>query len=315
MAKVGTNLKKAILYLEMNEVVGIPTETVYGLAGNGLNDLAISKIFQVKNRPFFDPLILHTHSFAEIEKYTINVPAKAKLLVDAFIPGPLTLLLPKVSSIPDLVTAGLPNVAFRIPNHPLTLELLKQLPYPLAAPSANPFGYVSPTTAAHVNQQLGSKIPYILDGGSCDIGLESTIIGFDNEKVIVYRKGGISIEAIEEVVGKVIVQTHSDSNPAAPGMLKSHYAPNKKVVIYENSIQQDLKNTGAIVFDRAIEGIPIENQIFLSKSADLNEAARNIFGHLRLIENFNIDKIYVQLVPETGLGRAINDRIRRAAAE
>ena len=315
MAKVGTNLKKAILYLEMNEVVGIPTETVYGLAGNGLNDLAISKIFQVKNRPFFDPLILHTHSFAEIEKYTINVPAKAKLLVDAFIPGPLTLLLPKVSSIPDLVTAGLPNVAFRIPNHPLTLELLKQLPYPLAAPSANPFGYVSPTTAAHVNQQLGSKIPYILDGGSCDIGLESTIIGFDNEKVIVYRKGGISIEAIEEVVGKVIVKTHSDSNPAAPGMLKSHYAPNKKVVIYENSIQQDLKNTGAIVFDRAIEGIPIENQIFLSKSADLNEAARNIFGHLRLIENFNIDKIYVQLVPETGLGRAINDRIRRAAAE
>lgn len=315
MAKVGTNLKKAILYLEMNEVVGIPTETVYGLAGNGLNDLAISKIFQVKNRPFFDPLILHTHSFAEIEKYTINVPAKAKLLVDAFIPGPLTLLLPKVSSIPDLVTAGLPNVAFRIPNHPLTLELLKQLPYPLAAPSANPFGYVSPTTAAHVNQQLGSKIPYILDGGSCNIGLESTIVGFDNEEVIVYRKGGISIEAIEEVVGKVIVQTHSDSNPAAPGMLKSHYAPNKKVVIYENSIQQDLKNTGAIVFDRAIEGIPIENQIFLSKSADLNEAARNIFGHLRLIENFNIDKIYVQLVPETGLGRAINDRIRRAAAE
>ena len=315
MAKVGTNLKKAILYLEMNEVVGIPTETVYGLAGNGLNDLAISKIFQVKNRPFFDPLILHTHSFAEIEKYTINVPAKAKLLVDAFIPGPLTLLLPKVSSIPDLVTAGLPNVAFRIPNHPLTLELLKQLPYPLAAPSANPFGYVSPTTAAHVNQQLGSKIPYILDGGSCNIGLESTIVGFDNEEVIVYRKGGISIEAIEEVVGKVIVKTHSDSNPAAPGMLKSHYAPNKKVVIYENSIQQDLKNTGAIVFDRAIEGIPIENQIFLSKSADLNEAARNIFGHLRLIENFNIDKIYVQLVPETGLGRAINDRIRRAAAE
>ena len=315
MAKVGTNLKKAILYLEMNEVVGIPTETVYGLAGNGLNDLAISKIFQVKNRPFFDPLILHTHSFAEIEKYTINVPAKAKLLVDAFIPGPLTLLLPKVSSIPDLVTAGLPNVAFRIPNHPLTLELLKQLPYPLAAPSANPFGYVSPTTAAHVNQQLGSKIPYILDGASCNIGLESTIVGFDNEEVIVYRKGGISIEAIEEVVGKVIVQTHSDSNPAAPGMLKSHYAPNKKVVIYENSIQQDLKNTGAIVFDRAIEGIPIENQIFLSKSADLNEAARNIFGHLRLIENFNIDKIYVQLVPETGLGRAINDRIRRAAAE
>ncbi len=227
MAQIGTDVAAAKALLEAGNVVGIPTETVYGLAGNALDPDAVLTIFRVKNRPSFDPLIVHTDAISKLDHFVTHIPEPVRRLAEAFWPGPLTLLFPKRDLIPDLVTAGLPAVAIRIPRHPLTLSLLRSLDFPLAAPSANPFGYISPTTAQHVADQLGNQVPYILDGGSADIGLESTIIGVENNQLTVFRLGGMALEQIEAVAGPVAVRTHSTSNPAAPGMLSSHYAPRK----------------------------------------------------------------------------------------
>ncbi len=231
MAIIGKSIQEAITLLKANEVIGFPTETVYGLAGNAFSAEAVTKIFEVKNRPTFDPLIVHTSSIERISDFVREIPVKAQLLAEKFMPGPLTLLLPKKENISDLVTAGLETVAVRIPSHLLAFELLRNLDFPLAAPSANPFGYISPTSAQHVDNQLGSKIKYILDGGECMVGIESSIIGFIGDEIIVYRKGGLAIEDIESVVGKVQIQEHSSSNPQAPGMLKSHYAPKSQLSI------------------------------------------------------------------------------------
>lgn len=314
MALIDKNIEIAIDFLQSGEVVGIPTETVYGLAANALNINAVTKIFQVKNRPTFDPLIIHTSSIDRITDYVKHLPDKAQLLARMFMPGPLTLLLPKKEIIPDLVTSGLENVAVRIPKHDLTLELLKKLDFPLAAPSANPFGYISPTTAQHVDNQLGSKIKYILDGGECGVGIESTIVGFIEDEVIVYRKGGLSIEAIEEVVGKVKIQAHSTSNPQAPGMLKSHYSPRKKFIISDEVYPQNMK-TGYLGFKDYKVDIPIENQLLLSPKGDFAEAAKNLFAYLRQLDNMDVEVIYGEYLPEKDLGRAINDRLRRATVQ
>lgn len=313
MAEIGTNINRAKELLSNNSLVAIPTETVYGLAGNALNEEAILKIYSTKNRPKFDPLIAHTHSLEEVKKIAVEFPEKAEKLAKIFWPGPLTLLLNKNESVPDLLTSGLDKVAIRIPDHVLTLELLKKLDFPLAAPSANPFGYVSPTSAEHVERQLGKKVPYILDGGECKIGLESTIVGFENELPIVYRLGGISIEEIEEVIGKVDIKTNNSSDPLAPGMLKSHYSPGRKIVM--GDIESNLSNVerstvGVISFS---ENFDVENQFILSPKRDLKEAAKNIFKALRQMDDPNIDQIFAEYLPETGLGRAINDRLRRAS--
>jgi L-threonylcarbamoyladenylate synthase len=318
MAIIGSDIQQAKLFLSKSEVVGIPTETVYGLAGNAFDIEAVSKIFEVKNRPTFDPLIVHTNSIERLREFVQYIPEKAQLLAQKFMPGPLTMLLPKHSSIPDLVTSGLDTVAVRIPNHPLTLALLAELDFPLAAPSANLFGYISPTSAQHVAQQLGDKIPYILDGGECQVGIESTIVGFENEEVIVYRKGGLAIEEIEKVVGKVQVISHSSSNPKAPGMLKSHYAPRKEMFILDNN---NLKNEtqkeriGYLAFKKYNLDLPQNNQLILSESGSYREAAKNLFAYMRQLDAMDIDKIYVELLPEQDLGIAINDRLRRAAVK
>lgn len=301
--------------LENGEVVGIPTETVYGLAGNALNEDAILKIYSVKNRPKFDPLIAHTNSLEKITSLVNEIPSKANQLANAFWPGPLTILLNKKSLVPDLLTSGLDRIAVRIPHHPLTVKLLSELDFPLAAPSANPFGYVSPTSAQHVEDQLGEKIQYILDGGPCHIGLESTIVGFDAEDVIVYRLGGTKVEAIEEIVGKVKIQVNESSNPAAPGMLKSHYSPGRKMIIghiSENLKELNPESTGVLSFKETYS-VPESNQAVLSPTGDLDEAARNIFAALRKMDQSHIDVILAEFVPQEGLGKAINDRLRRAA--
>lgn len=315
---IGKDIRTAKKYLEEGETVGIPTETVYGLAANALNDDAVLKIFSVKNRPHFDPLIAHTHSKEEIKKFVKDVPAKAEALINAFMPGPITLLLKKNAVIPDLVTSGLDTVAIRIPNHPLTLELLKQLDFPLAAPSANPFGYISPTTAQHVFDQLQNKIPYILDGGATTVGVESTIIGFEGDEAIVYRLGGLAVEDIEKVIGKVRINTNEGSNPKSPGMLKSHYAPRKNLTIRQfddlTIEQTGNKKTGVIAFNKYVEGIDKGNQILLSPSGDLNEAAKNLFAAMRKLDASDVEAIYSIPFPDEGLGRAINDRLKRASA-
>ncbi|WP_370089499.1 L-threonylcarbamoyladenylate synthase [Ekhidna sp.] len=317
MAEIGIDIAKAKQLLESNELVAIPTETVYGLAANALSEDAIVKVYTTKNRPKFDPLIAHVDSLEKVEALTKNVPEKAKVLASQFWPGPLTILLDKKPNVPDLLTSGLGRVAVRIPNHPLTLELLSQLDFPLAAPSANPFGYVSPTTAKHVDDQLGEKINYILDGGKCNVGLESTIVGFEGEDAIVYRLGGTKVEAIEQAIGAVNVNVNMSSNPAAPGMLKSHYSPGRKMIIGDisaNLSKLDKTTTGVISFRDSFD-VPKTNLSVLSESGDLEEAARNIFSSLRLMDQKHIEVVLAEYVPKEGLGRAINDRLRRAAAE
>lgn len=314
---IGNDVQVAGEYLTSGEVVGIPTETVYGLAGNALNEAAIVKIFSVKNRPYFDPLIVHVASTQEIEKYCHPLPEQAYWLAHSFLPGPLTLLLPKKKLIPDLVTAGLPNVAIRVPAHPMLKVLLEELDFPLAAPSANPFGYISPTTAQHVEAQLGNKIPYILDGGPCAIGLESTIIGWEAEQPVVYRKGGLPVEKIEAVIGKVEVRQHSSSQPAAPGQLKSHYAPAAPLKL--GNLQEMItcykgKRIGLLSLCGVYPDIPQILQVKLSMTCDLNEAARNFFSAMRYLDGLDLEVILAEWMPEEGLGRAINDRLRRAAA-
>ncbi len=313
---IGRDLQYAIELLKADQLVAIPTETVYGLAGNALNVEAVSQIFAVKNRPSFDPLIVHTSSLERLQTFVTDFPKNALLLAEAFMPGPLTLLLPKKELIPDLVTAGSPLVALRIPQHPLTLALLQQLDFPLAAPSANPFGYISPTTAQHVVQQLGQKIPYILDGGACDIGLESTIVGFEQEKVIIYRKGGIPMEAIESLVGKVELKPHSTSNPQAPGMLQSHYAPRVPLILGDIEKLLELhkgKKIGILSFQKIFPQTSPYHLITLSPTGNFAEAARNLFAGMRYLDSLDLDVMVAELLPEEDLGRAINDRLRRAS--
>jgi len=313
MAEVGIDTKKAVHLLEQGELVAIPTETVYGLAGNALNKQAVTKIFTVKDRPQFDPLIVHVADLKSAKEFVTEIPSVAHTLVDKFWPGPVTLVLKKKKIIPDLVTAGLETVGIRCPDHPLTLQLLKKLSFPLAAPSANPFGYVSPTKAEHVEEQLGSKIQYILDGGTCSVGIESTIVGFENNEPVVYRLGGLSLEHIESTIGKIRVMTHSTSNPKAPGQLLSHYSPAKKVFL--GSIEELLQTypahlAGILTFQKDFNS-PF--QFVLSPSGSLEEAAQNIFEALRSFDKLPVDVILAERVPDTGLGRAINDRLQRAA--
>jgi L-threonylcarbamoyladenylate synthase len=303
--------------LREGNLVAIPTETVYGLAANALDIKAVAKIFEAKNRPTFDPLIIHTDSIEKIKSWVTDFPEKAQQLAQHFWPGSLTLLLPKAAIIPDLVTSGLDRVAVRIPNHPLTLSLLEKLDFPLAAPSANPFGYISPTKAEHVTAQLGDKVSLVLDGGSCEVGIESTIVGFEQEKTIIYRLGGISVEAIEQIVGAVEVRPHSSSNPNAPGMLESHYAPRKPFCLDKEKLKQyPSERVGVLAFSQTLENIPLENQKILSPNGSYWEAAQNLFALMRELDEMpHIEVIFAELLPEENLGRAINDRLRRASAK
>jgi len=316
MAEIGTDIEKAASLLRRGKLVAIPTETVYGLAGDAFNEAAVLSIFEAKNRPQFDPLIVHSSGIEWVKEHVAEIPQIARRLMDEFWPGPMTLVLPKKDIVPDLVTSGLDNVAVRVPSHPMTQKLLHKIDFPLAAPSANPFGYVSPTTAQHVNDQLGDKIDYILDGGPTKVGLESTIIGFEDGKPIVYRLGGLSIEVIEDLIGSVEVTLNQSSDPKAPGMLKSHYAPGKPLYFGnpgEMITEFEGKRIGFLGFMTRLEFLPPDRQLILSPHGDLHEAAVNLFAFMREFEKFPVDLILAERLPEIGLGKAINDRLRRAA--
>ena len=320
MAEIGKDIIKSAALLASGQLVAIPTETVYGLAANALDEKAVLQIFKSKNRPRFDPLIVHLASIDQVYDYVENIPDELKALAEVFWPGALTLLLPKKDIIPDLVTSGLGKVGVRVPNHPLTRSLLELLDFPLAAPSANPFGYISPTSASHVQHHLGKKLAYILDGGLCEVGLESTIVGMEQGQVIIYRLGGVSVGAIEEVVGRVLILPQSSSNPQSPGMLKSHYAPKKPMVLgdLDELMQQyQLEKGGFAIlsFKRSFPEVPASNQVTLSSSGDYDEAARNLFSAMRTLDETNASLILAEELPEIHLGKAINDRLRRAAAK
>ncbi len=315
MAVISKSISDAASHLSKGHLIGIPTETVYGLAGNALDPDVVINIFKVKERPSFDPLIVHTDSIGKAKSFIKAFPEEALRLADHFWPGPLTIVLPKRNIIPDIVTSGLENVAIRIPNHDLTLELLTQLDFPVAAPSANPFGYVSPTSAEHVNEHLGEKIPFILDGGPTRIGIESTIVAFIEGKKKVLRLGGVPLESLERVSGLFEIELNQSSNPQAPGMLEGHYSPKKKLLLGDIKAQLDQygsENVGILSLNRTYDQVNPEFQIQLSTSGDLNEAAKNLFASMRKFDSMPVDLILAEEVPDTGLGRAINDRLRRA---
>jgi L-threonylcarbamoyladenylate synthase len=313
---ITTNLDLAKNALNSNEIIAIPTETVYGLAGNAYSEEAIGKIFALKKRPLYNPLIVHIKSAEFLTKVACDIPELAIKLANDFWPGPLTLVLKKQAFIPDLVTAGKNTVAIRVPNHPLALNLLDQLEFPLAAPSANPFGSISPTSALHVYHYFKDDVGIILDGGECEKGIESTIIGFENNQPVVYRLGSLSIEDIESKIGKVFTKTNNDTAPIAPGMLSRHYAPLTDTYLtndIEKLIQsyQD-KKIGLLLFHRQIKNTHVEHQEILSKSRNLKEAAKNLYAALHRLDKLNLDMIIAERLPDVGIGKTLNDKLQRA---
>jgi L-threonylcarbamoyladenylate synthase len=311
---IGQDIETAAAYLRREELVAIPTETVYGLAGNALSETAVLRIYEAKNRPRFNPLILHVPDIDSIEKYA-DMDVVSLQLAQAFMPGPLTLLLPKKNVVPELVTAGSAKVAIRIPDHALTRSLLRTVGFPLAAPSANPSGYVSPTTAAHVLQGLNGKIPYILDGGACQVGVESSIAEVTGNEMILHRAGGVTAEMIRSITGMTFV-THSHAGtPATPGQLKSHYATH--IPLYKGNMRELMeqfhdKKMAVISFTQSYPVAAGSVLFVLSPAGDMNEAARELFSTMRKIDSMDVEVILAEDFPEQGIGRAINDRLNRA---
>ncbi|CUT03855.1 L-threonylcarbamoyladenylate synthase [Candidatus Chrysopegis kryptomonas] len=310
------NIKLAGSIIKKGGLVAFPTETVYGLGADALNPYAVAKIFEVKNRPKFDPLIVHISKFNWLEKLTEKIDEQALKLIEKFWPGPLTLVLPKSEIVPDIVTAGLKSVAIRMPSHPVALALIDSAETPISAPSANPFGYISPTTADHVEKQLGDKIDLILDGGKCPIGVESTVLSLLDEPTIL-RPGGLPIEEIEKVIGKVKIQTKSEKI-LSPGQLQTHYSPRTPVKIFssiEEILDKRIENAGILLFKKYDFEVKAKHVEILSEKGDLVEAASNLFSALHRLDEAGVDVIYAQEVPEVGLGIAIMDRLRKASGK
>ena len=290
--------------LRSGALVAFPTETVYGLGADARNDRAVARIFEAKSRPRFNPLIVHLPSI-EAAKILVEWSDTANILARAFWPGPLTVVMPlrKGHGLSPLVTAGLSTLAIRLPAHPVAQALLAAFDGPIAAPSANPSGQISPTTAAHVSQGLAGRIDAILDGGACDVGLESTIVGLADTPTLL-RPGGLPTEAIARALGAPLAD-HDGDALTAPGQMASHYAPDAQVRLNATSLQD-----GEVLLGFG----PVECDLNLSRAGDLVEAAANLFGHLHALDALGAGTIAVSPIPETGLGRAINDRLRRAAA-
>jgi len=316
------DIKDAAKRLKNGQIVAFPTETVYGLGANAFDLHAVARVFEAKQRPSFDPLIVHVADVDGVQAVTHGFCETARRLAEQFWPGPLTLVLPKTDAVPDLVTSGLPGVGIRIPQHPVAQLLLAEVGSPVAAPSANPFGGVSPTTAQHVMQGLNGRIDAILDGGPCAVGLESTVISLMDEKPVVLRLGGLPLEAIEEVVGPLALAVadpeQPDSAQPAPGMLSRHYAPETPVRIVEAdtrlAVDRGGRRFGLLTWGSEREHedqfIAIER---LSGTDDLTECAANFFAALRCLDAGNPDVIIARRFPDRGLGRALNDRLERAS--
>ncbi|MEM6375483.1 MAG: L-threonylcarbamoyladenylate synthase [Pseudomonadota bacterium] len=297
------SLRRAAGFLRAGGLVAFPTETVYGLGADARNDHAVARIFDVKGRPEFNPLIVHIARHEDAVPL-VNWSPIAERLATAFWPGPLTLVLPLATGavISPLVTAGLPTLAIRMPDHPLAASLLHAFGAPVAAPSANISGRLSPTNAAHVARNLSGRIEAILDGGPCPVGLESTIISL-GETPRLLRPGGLPVEVIEEALGLSLAAPGDAIN--APGQLASHYAPRAVLRLNASKARGD---------ERMLGFGPVPGDLTLSSSGDLVEAAAQLFGHLHALDAGEGGAIAVAPIPDRGLGRAINDRLRRAAA-
>lgn len=315
--EIGTDVERAAEILRRGGLVGLPTETVYGLAANALDPHAVARIFEAKERPLFDPLIVHIPHVSGISRVAREFDEQAQILADRFWPGPLTLVLPKTSHVPDLVTSGLEQVGIRIPRHPLALDLLTATDLPLAAPSANLFGRISPTTASHVAEQLADRVDYILDGGPADVGVESTVLQLKPTPRLL-RPGGVSLEDIMQAIGPVQVVASTDhpgeTPQAAPGMLPQHYAPRTRLILDPTLLPSDTARWGQLCRQHPRTGRQFAATEILSPTGDLQVAATNFFAALRRLDALNLEGIVAESFPETGLGRALNDRLRRAAS-
>lgn len=314
---ISKDINLAIQHLNDNGIIGFPTETVYGLAGNAFETESIHKIFDVKKRPTFNPLIVHIKGIEDLVHVAQEIPPIAYELANAFWPGPLTFILKKQPHIPDLVTANQDTVAVRVPNHPVALELLRHLDFPLVAPSANPFTSISPTSAEHVENYFGNQINMVLDGGECTAGIESTIIGFENNRVVVYRLGALALEEIEKVSGTLTLLNKKNKKPIAPGMLLKHYAPKTDFILTRN-VQEELdwysdKKIGLLLFNSYLPKFDTNNQIVLSEEGDLKLAASKLYNAMHQLDKVNLDLIIAERFPEYGLGVSINDRLERAS--
>ncbi len=299
-------IEQAAELLKAGGLVAFPTETVYGLGGNALSDAAVAAIYAAKGRPSFNPLIVHVASVAMAQQY-VKWNERAQLLAEKFWPAPLTFLLPRRedSKLSLLVSAGLDCVAVRMPAHPVALALLEKAGLPLAAPSANRSGKISPTLAAHVTEELGDKL-MVLDGGSCEVGIESTIVDLTTTPATILRHGKITRADLEKYIE---IGEYGSDKIKASGMLKSHYAPDTKIRLNAHDVRE---GEALLAFGKPILGTNIVEN--LSESRDLEEAAANLFNMLRILDSKKPAAIAVMEIPEKGLGIAINDRLRRAAA-
>ena len=312
---IGKDIKKAAEIIKSEGIVAVPTETVYGLAANALSKKAVSKVFAAKGRPSHNPLIIHLADTDDLPIYCREIPPKSRLLLEAFSPGPLTLVLPKTDFVPEMVTGGMTNVAVRIPAHPMMLELIRECGFPLAAPSANPSGFISPTSPMHVLKGMSGKIDYILDGGNCEAGLESTIIGFYDGIPVVLREGVISRGEIEKLIGKV--RTLSNDKILSPGMMSSHYCPRTPLLLSENIVDAIGKlpkmKIGLITYGGIYKGLPEDCQISLCQNEEFSIAARNLYAAMHELDERGYDLIIARRFPDHGIGVAINDRLFRAS--
>ncbi len=295
-------------------LVAFPTETVYGLGADALNPSAVIKIFEAKKRPFFDPLICHVADMEMLRKITLEIPAAAYPLIEKFWPGPLTLIFPKAEIVPEIATSGLQTVAVRMPANPIALELIREAGTPIAAPSANPFGYLSPTTAGHVRDAFCNEIDLIIDGGNCAIGVESTIIRLEKEHSFLLRPGGLEIEEIEKFTGKLL-HAENAAVPDSPGLLPSHYAPKTKLILVnENApIILNTERSALLNFGKNSRPNNFIKVLELSPDRNLHTAAINLFAYLHELDDCKPDVIYAEKVPSIGLGAAIMNRLEKAA--
>lgn len=325
----GDNLEKAIQFLEEGEVVAFPTETVYGLGADASKDEAVRKIYKAKGRPSDNPLIVHIHSKDQVREFTDDIPQKALQLMDAFWPGPLTIILKHtLGKASKSVTAGLNSIGLRIPSHPVALRLLKESNIPLAAPSANVSGKPSPTSAEHVWHDLNGQISALIDGGETGVGIESTVIDITDEShPTILRPGGISKEEIESIIGFVDVNseyTQQSDSPKAPGMKYRHYSPDKPVVIvnddWQSSVSKLLKSDekiGILASDKILKKFAQETHgVFsLGKENDVTVASQLLYKGLRYFDDSDVSIILVQAFPKDGIGAAYMNRLEKAAGE
>lgn len=299
--------------IRQGELVAFPTETVYGLGANALDASAVAQIFELKGRPRFDPLIVHLAEAEQLETLVEYIPDAARKLIEEFWPGPLSVVLPKRSCVPGIVTAGLPDVAVRCPVHPIAHALIEKAGVPIAAPSANRFCAVSPTTAEHVAEQFGDRLSVILDGGRCEVGVESSVVSFEDDEAVLLRPGGVPPEEIRRVCGSLCIAVSNSERPSSPGQLARHYAPTTPLEVTDAPPRPG-QRVGLLAFGALASKSGFAAVEVLSEKECLREAAANLFAAMRRLDALNLDYIVARPVPESGLGHAIMDRLRRASA-